>query len=245
MKPLHLIPPAIILGICFALAHIGTGFFVYKGIVTAKMTERYVVAKGLVERLEKSDRANWKIRFNVSGNDLSTLSKELSHNSELVQEFLTKAGIDKKEISLGVPSIIDLHAREYGAGGPLSSERYSIHYYIEVNSHKVDVLADLSRKTADLLNQGVGITDSNVYYYLDKFNDLRPELIAEATKNALQVAKSFSQTTGSRIGGIRKANQGTIQLLSPDASPDDQYNVGTDSLMKKIRVVATLEFYLK
>lgn len=236
--------PAAVLGLCVALGPALAGFFIYKGILVVKMADRYVTAKGLVERLEKSDRGNWEIAFKVSGNDLSLLYQKLSHDSELIQAFLKKEGFDKQEISLSSPRVIDLHAREYGAG-PLSPERYSIEYSIYVNSLKVDGLAALSEKTADLINQGVSVTRSEIRYYLDRFNDLRPSLIAEATKNAQQVAESFAQTTGSQIGGIRKANQGVIRLLSPDASPNEEYDTGLNSLMKKVRVVSTLEFYLK
>lgn len=243
MTSFRLTLPAAVLGLCFALGPALAGFFIYKGIVTAKMADRYVTAKGLVERMEKSDRGNWEIAFKVSGNDLPLLYQKLSHDSELIQGFLKKEGIDEKEISLSSPRVVDLHAREYGSG-PLSPERYSIEYSIYVNSLKVDMLAALSGKTADFINQGVSLTRSEVRYYLDRFNDLRPSLIAESTKNAQQVAESFAQTTGSQIGGIRKANQGIIRLLSPDASPNDEYDTGLNSLMKKIRVVSTLEFFL-
>jgi len=236
--------PAAVLGLCIALGPALAGFFVYKGLLTARMADRYVTAKGLVERLEKSDRGTWEIAFKVTGNDLSQLYQKLSHNSELIQNFLKKEGFTDKEISLSSPKVTDLHAREYG-GGPLPPERYSIEYSIFVNSTNVDLLNALSVKTSDFLSQGVSLTRSEVLYYLDKFNDLRPELIAEATKNAQQVAESFAKTTGSHIGGIRRANQGVIRLLNPNVSPNDEYDTGLTSLMKKIRVVSTLEFYLQ
>lgn len=236
--------PAAVLGLCFAVGPALAGFFIYKGIVTAKMADRYVTARGLVERLEKSDRGTWEIAFKVSGNDLSPLYQKLSHDSDLIQNFLKKEGVEEKEIALSSPRVTDLHAREYGAG-PLPPERYSIESSIYVNSFKVDMLDALSRKGAEFINQGVSLIRSTTHYYLDRFNELRPSLVAEATKNAQQVAASFAETTGSQLGGIRKANQGVIRLLDPDASPNQDYDTGVDSLMKKIRVVATLEFYVK
>lgn len=232
------------LGLCFALGPCLAGFFIYKGIIEAKTSDRYVTVRGLVERIEKSDRGSWEITFKITGNDLPQLYKQLSHNSALIQDFLKKEGFTPEEISVDSPRVADLRAREYGDGSA-SPERYAVEYTTYVTSNKVDVLNALSAKTAELINQGVPITRSNVNYYLDKFNDLRPELIAQATKNAFQVAEGFTKTTGSQIGGIRKANQGVIQLLSPDASPNDQYDAGSSSLMKKIRVMSTIEFYLK
>lgn len=235
---------AAVLGLCIAIGPSVAGYFVYKGILEAKLSDRYVTTKGLVERVEKADRGTWEIAFKVSGNDLSSLYQKLSQDSELVKDFIIKQGFDPKEISISSPRVTDLHAREYGSGA-LTPERYVIEYSIFVNSKKVDILNGLSAKTGDLLSQGISISRSNTSFYLDKFNDLRPTLIGEATKNAQDIAESFAKTTGSQIGGIRKANQGVIRLTSPDASPNQEYDEGIDSLMKKIRVVSTLEFYLK
>lgn len=235
---------AAVLGLCIALGPTFAGYFVYKGILEAKMSERYVTAKGLVERIEKSDRGTLEISFKVSGNNLNSLYQKLSHNSEIVREFMKKSGFEEKEISASSPRVSDLHARDYGSG-TLSPERYLIESSLYVTSIKVDALKDVSSKTGDLISQGVSLSTTNVTYYLDKFNELRPILIAESTKNAQEVAASFAKTTGSEIGGIRKANQGVITLTSPDASPNQTYDEGQNSLMKKIRVVSTLEFYIK
>ncbi len=235
---------AAVLGLCVALGPAIAGYFIYKGIVEAKLGDRYVTVKGLVERVEKADRGTWSISFKVSGNDLSQLYQKLTHDSELVQNFILKEGFVKSEVSLSSPRVTDLHAREYG-GGSLSPERYLIESILYVNSAKVDNLNQLSAKTGELLTQGVSISGSETRFYLDRFNELRSQLIADATKNAEEVANSFAKTTGSQIGSIRHANQGVIRLTSPDASPNQDYDEGLASLMKKIRVVSTLEFYLK
>lgn len=238
------IAPAAMLGLCVALGPAIAGFFIYKGILEAKQSDRYVTVKGLVEKIEKADRGTWEISFKVSGNDLNQLYQKLSHDSDLVQNFVQQAGFNQTEISVSSPRVTDLHAREYGSG-PLSPERYLIEHSVFVNSLKVDALNVLSGKTGDLIRQGVSVSRSEAKYYLDKFNDLRPHLIAAAIKNAQEIAKSFAKTTGSNVGGIRKANQGVIRLTSPDASPNQEYDEGLNSLMKMIRVVSTLEFYLE
>lgn len=235
--------PAAVLGLCIALGPSLAGYFVYQGILEAKLSDRYVTAKGLVERLEKSDRGIMTISFKISGNDLNQLYQKLSDESTLIKTFMVQNGFTENEISVASPRVTDLHAREYNSG-PLSPERYLIEHSLYVTSKNVDGLNALSAKTGELIRQGVTISQSNVQYYLDKFNDLRPQLVVEATKNALQVAEGFAKTTGSKIGGIRKANQGVISLTSPNASPNENYDGGLSSLTKKIRVVTTMEFYL-
>lgn len=244
MNPIRITPAAAVLGLCIAIGPTMAGYFIYKGITESKLQDRYVTVKGLVERVEKADRGMWEIGFKVSGNELSALYKKMSNDSDIIKAFVKKAGFSPEEISVSAPRVTDLHAREYG-GGQMSPERYLIEASVNVNSKNVDALNSLSSKTAALLNDGVSISSTYTRFYLDKFNDLRPQLIADATKNAEEIAESFAKTTKSDIGGIRRANQGVITLTSPDASPNESYDNGASSLMKKIRVVSTLEFYLK
>lgn len=236
---------AALLGLCIALGPATAGYFVYKGILEAKRSDRYVTAKGLVERIEKADRGVWEVGFKISGNNLMELYKKLSHDSEIIFNFIKKEGFEDKEIVIGSPRVVDLHTREYGGSESLAPERYLIESTVSVNSQKVDNLDKLSSLTGELINQSISVSRTGVRFYLDKFNSLRPQLIAEATKNAQEVATSFAKTTGSQLGGIRKGNQGSISMTSLDASPNQEYDEGIGSLMKKIRVVSTIEFYLQ
>jgi len=245
MQPFRPTAAAAILGLCIALGPALAGYFIYSGIISFKMADRYVTAKGLAERLEKSDRGTWEVTVRVTGNDLHELYHKLAHDVTLTIDLLKTEGFEPKEISLSsYPLVEDLLSRR-SANDPVPPERYQIERKISVESQKVDVLTSLSNKIESLVSQNISISRVDVRYFLDRFNELRPVLIEEATKNAQQVAQSFAKTTGTQIGGIRKANQGVIRLTNPDALPNDEYDSGTDSLMKKMRVVATLEFYLK
>lgn len=74
-------------------------------------------------------------------------------------------------------------------------------------------------------------------------------MITEATRNARASADRFAADSGSKVGSIRSANQGVFSISAADgesvgeggggggASPDS-------SIMKKVRVVATVDYYL-
>lgn len=237
---------ATILGLCMAAGLSSAGYFVYKGIFESRFKDRYVTVKGLVERVEKADRGMWEIVFKVTGNELPPLYQKLSKDADYIQGFILKAGFEKSEISLSAPRVTDLLAREYGSSGNTTPpDRFVIEYSIFVNSAKVEALNLLTGKTGELLSQGIAVSRSEIRFYLDKFNQLRPLLIAEATRNAREMAKSFATETASQIGSIRSANQGTITLTGANASPNNTYDDDLSSMMKKIRVVLTVEFYLE
>jgi hypothetical protein len=197
-----------------------------------------------VERIERSDRGTLEIGFKVSGNDLLKANEQLILDTETIQTFIRNAGFDPKEITVWAPQVTDLQAQSYDTGSA-PRDRYLIERTIAINSQKVDLLNSVSGKTGELISKGVTITRGTAQYYLDKFNDLRPGLVSEATKNALEVAKSFATTTGSQIGEIKRANQGVISMTSPNAPPGQDYDAGLGSIEKKIRVVTTIDFFLK
>jgi uncharacterized protein len=75
-------------------------------------------------------------------------------------------------------------------------------------------------------------------------------MITEATRNARSAADRFAADSGSKVGSIRSAEQGVFSITAAnaggEASSDSQS--GPDekgSLMKKVRVVTTVEYYLE
>ncbi|HRY00769.1 MAG TPA: hypothetical protein P5171_11635, partial [Xanthomonadaceae bacterium] len=60
-------------------------------------------------------------------------------------------------------------------------------------------------------------------------------LIAEATSNARQAAEQFAEDSGAKVGGIRHASQGQIDISDRDQSSPQ---------VKKVRVVTTVEYFL-
>lgn len=241
LRRIYMFPirPAAALGLCFALGPICAGFFVYKGLVGFKSADRYITVKGLVERIEKSDRGTYTLRFVVVGDDLPELYKEFVAATNLTKDFLTKEGFKEKEISFDAPRFRDNHA--YSTP---TAARYTIDGTVIVDSINVDALKALSGKLTDLIGQGVPLTSSELEFYLDRFNDLRPQLIIDATKNAQKMGESIAQATGQKLGGVRYVNQGVINISGPNVKPDQTNSADTSTLMKKIRVLATVEFFI-
>jgi hypothetical protein len=73
-------------------------------------------------------------------------------------------------------------------------------------------------------------------------SDLKPEMIAEATAKARNAAEQFAKDSGSQTGRIRRANQGVFQILPRDRAPGISEG---SQINKTLRVVSTIEYYLK
>jgi uncharacterized protein len=103
-----------------------------------------------------------------------------------------------------------------------------------------------------LLQQGIVLNGSpgqGLIYKFTGLNSIKPDMITEATRNARAAADRFALDSGSKVGSIRQANQGVFSILpenSGSASEEPGYdNPNADnSLMKTVRVVSSVEYYL-
>lgn len=232
---------ALILGICIALGPSIAGYFIYKGIVDSKNRERYVTVKGLVERLVKSDRAEWSLSFQISGDDAKAMEASFSQASDKTRAFLIAQGLSEKDMSISSPSMTDNHAQSWGEKLP----HFTMRGGYRISSDKVDLVEAANRNLFELLKEGVLLTDSKPSYSMSTFNTLRSQMLAEATQNARTMAEQFAKDSASQVGSIRRVNQGMFIILDPLAGPSQEWSSGESSVMKKVRIVSTFDFFLQ
>ncbi len=80
------------------------------------------------------------------------------------------------------------------------------------------------------------------FYLFTRLNDIKPAMIAEATKNARAAAQQFAADSGSSLGAIRQASQGVFQILPRDAAPGQSEE---KQIQKTVRVVSTVDYVLE
>ena len=76
----------------------------------------------------------------------------------------------------------------------------------------------------------------NVVYEFTGLNNVKPQMIEEATKNARAAAEKFAKDSDSSLGKIRNASQGQFSISDRDANTP---------YIKSIRVVTTVNYYLR
>ena len=91
-------------------------------------------------------------------------------------------------------------------------------------------------KQAELLKQGVAIENSNANYEYASFQQMKPEMMAEAIKNAQKTAEQFAEASKAELGEILTAGQGQFEIEDRDQNTP---------YIKKLRVVTTLVYSLK
>ena len=246
MESRNVLPAAIVLAAAIAAG----GWLVGQGLARFKSDTRTVTVKGLVEREVKSDLAVWTLNFRRASDTLAEAHQRVAADRDAVLAFLKDKGFAEAEIERQPTRTLDKLARDFGQNQG-ERFRYVVTSAVEVTSAKVDLVRAATGATEELLKAGV-ILDSenqtgraNPRYVVSKFNDLRPELLAAATKNARSIAEQFAADSGARVGNIRAANQGSIQIFGTDGNDESAPFSPTSTPAKRIRVVSTFEFELK
>jgi len=243
--------PAVITAAGLVLGLAAGGFLIASGVARLKSLPRTVTVKGLVEKEVKADQAIWKLGLRRASNDLKDAQAKLSSDRDAVLAFLRKQGFKDEEIEREPTRTLDKLAREYGESRGSEPLRYVVTASLVVKTSRIDLVRAALGATDELLKSGVPLDGeaqngaANPRYVVSKFNDLRPQLLAEATQNGRAMAQQFATDSGSRIGSIRSANQGMIQIFGMDGNDESGPFSPTSTPVKKIRVVSTFEFELK
>ncbi len=226
-----------ILGFFIFLGLSSLGYLLANAAVKVKEYERSVTAKGLSEREYTADIIIWPIQFTAANNDLSQLYKLVDASSLKIKQFLLKKGIKEKEISFSSPVITDKSAQQYG--NAKAEFRYAAMQTVTVYSEDIKRVREMMNSLSELGRSGIAFTGNNYQsqtkYIFTRLNEVKPEMIEEATKQARVVAQKFAADSQSKLGKIRKASQGQFSI-----SARDQNNPH----IKKVRVVSTVEYYL-
>lgn len=220
-----------------ALGLVGAGWFAARGMAQLRTADRYVTVKGSAEKIVDADLVVWPLAQSVGGNDLAAVQAQLENNTRTIREFLAQAGFKDDEIVVSPPRLEDRWAYAYGSNRP--PERYNYSNTVTLRTAKVKEALAAVRRSGDIVARGVMLNaeqGGGPQFDYTRLNDIKPALIAEATAAARKSAEQFAKDSGARLGGIRTANQGVVSIENRDAGSPQ---------IKKIRVVSTVEYFLK
>lgn len=226
----------LVTGLAIMTGLIVMGMFIMKGLRSIADRDQYVTVKGLAEREVLADKVVWPLPFKCVSNDMQELYNEIEKNNSIVVEFLKEGGITEDEIIISAPAVTDRLAQSYVPDN--IKFRYQAEAVITVTSSQVEKVIDLMKKQINLMKQGIIISNEynyNISFEYTSLNDIKPEMVEEATRNARAVAQKFAEDSGSDLGKIRQATQGQFSISSDDTTPQ----------IKNIRVVTTVKYALE
>ncbi len=193
-----------------SIALVAAGYLVGDMHRKAKDFERSVRVKGLSEREVLADLAVWPIEITLTGNDLQSLNRDLEKQKDEVQKFFKELQFSDEELSIGITSIMDSKADPY-RNGQYNEFRYIAKSEITIRSNEIIKIKKALTASLGLISKGILIGSKNTWrpveYIFSKLNDIKPEMIEEATKKAKEVAEKFAHDSNSKVGNMKSAEQ--------------------------------------
>ena len=218
-----IIAAALVLGLCMVWT-----------VKTLKSYDDTVRVRGLCEKEVPADRVVWRINYSEKSNALADLRGTIRRNNDIIVDLLKQAGFTDDEIKVGTANYDDRYT--YANNTSQITFRYQANQVVTVFTKNLDLVRKVQQSLeTDLVNQNILANSWADYQYLG-LNDIKPTMIAESLENARTAADEFAKNSRSRIGKMRTASQGYFEVEDLDENTPQ---------VKKVRVVTTVEYYLK
>jgi hypothetical protein len=218
---------------------------------------RTIDISGSAEKLVASDTAKWSLSVSrqADAGNLKEVVTQLTTDTKAVSAYLQAHGIKKEEVTLQPPSITpicdgqgstsyDRSGNAYCASSRLIG--YALQQPMVIESSQVDALTALAQSAfSSLAGQGIILTSAGVEYYIHDLNQVKMQLLSDATANAKARAEKILQGTGASIGELQSASVGVFQVTAVNSTEISDYGAyDTAAQQKKVTSIVRASFKL-
>jgi hypothetical protein len=236
-KAVTIIIAAVILSIALGggLMKVGSGF--------ASRSSDGITVTGSAKISATADNAVWVLNVNLSAPAVSTAIKKVDSDVAALSDYLIKAGIPSDALTLGA---VSTYANEEYSNGNATGRilSYRANREVTVRSKDVELISKLSQGIGTLLATGINVNNYGPAYYISNLPELRPQLMAEAMKDAKVRAEALTKAVGGEIGSLVNVKAGPIQITTPDSTMTADYGAYDTSTIEKT-VTATVSVTFK
>jgi hypothetical protein len=198
---------------------------------------------GSVKQPVTSDIAKFSATFtrNVPADDLKSGYAQMKKDEESVKKFFSEAGFDSNSLNISpvymeAPFMYD----------PNAAKEYILRQQVEIQSKEVQKLTDISKNVQKLVNEGVIFSINSLQYYISNLPEMRINLLADAVKDAKARAQKIAEGTNKKIGTIKTANMGVVQVLPVNSTEVSDYGTyDTSTIEKEVMITVTVLFTLE
>ncbi len=213
------------------------GWFVGDGFRRAKVADRAVTVRGLAEREVTADLATWTLAYSATAGDMASAQASVDRDSQSIRAFFAELGFPADALQ---PTGVNVQT--FNNNGVAS---FTVRQRMTLRTTDIDRAQKAVKRQFDLVRRGVMLEEgSGMAYTFTKLNTIKPAMVAAATKDARAAAEQFARDSGVSVEGIKTATQGYFEITARDGDGGGGWGV-SDTPYKKVRVVTTIDFYLR
>lgn len=207
-----------------------------------------IAVTGLGSKTFTSDLITWSGSFSQTNLELKKAYDQLESDRQTIQEYLTSKGIPKDMIifsAVNTNKNYNYDTDEFGRSRQTFTG-YELSQSVSIESQEVGKIEQLSRDITEIINKGIEFTSSPPNYFYTKLAEVKHEMIADATKDAKLRAQKIAENAGAKLGKLKSARTGIIQITAPNSDEDYSYGgtFNTFSKEKEASITIRLEYII-
>jgi uncharacterized protein len=226
-------------GLALLAIAFGVGSYAIADGIRNRNRDDVIVVTGSAKKRIVSDYLVWNLSVASQQKSPSQAASELARWTSTIRSFLRTEGVEPEELTVQPISTGTL-----ARSGRVVAYRLSRSFV--VRSARVQAITEVADHSSVLLAQGIPLAAQPPQYLYTKLPTLRPQLLAEATKDAQNRARVIVEATGAALGKLRGVDVGVFQVTSPNSTQVEDYGVyDTGTLEKDVTAVVNVTFALK
>lgn len=202
-----------------------------------------IAVKGSARVRVTSDIGVWSIGVSSEHTDLVSAFALLETSVDAVNAFLATKGFTPGEVALSPIDTQQFFERDSDGNLTRTVSGYGLIRNFTITTTDVDKVARSASEVTELLRDGVRVRSSAPEFTYTKLGDLRVQILGEAAKDARARAEEIVSNSGGRLGPIRDAQMGVMQVTQPNSTDVASYGLyDTSTIEKDVRAVVTVTF---
>jgi len=238
----RLIIPALILGGCFLVSAIILAW-TWKSNYNENQT---ITVTGSAKQDIVSNLAILKGTLSARQTSADAAYRELQREKPILISYLQSKGFPEDKINFSAVSFFPVY--EVGANGYQTTniKGYTYNQRIEIQSDDVNKIKDLSIDISSLIEKGVNFKVDMPEYHYTNLADLKIRIQAAAAKDAMIRAEKIAEATGRKLGPMRDARMGVLQITPKYSNQVSNYGINDiTSIDKVITAVVSASFKIE
>jgi hypothetical protein len=213
----------------------------------ARSGQEMITVTGSARKTIVSDTVVWRASVTSTQPTPAEASRELAAWVGRVRSFFGDAGASEDEVRVDpitTETIAQMAPEGRGDTGRVAGYRLSRAF--EVRSSRVKEITDIVQKSSALLTEGIPLTARPPEYRYAQLAKIRPDLLAEASRDAKGRGQRLVAAAGGRLGRLKSVSAGVFQITAPNATDTSGEGVyDTSTIEKDVTAVVRLTFGLR
>lgn len=237
-------PKLVIACIILGLSLIISAILISNTFYNVKALENSLSVTGSAKKQVVSDMVKWRASFTrvIQESQLKEGYRLMEKDMIVVKKFLTDNKIDESKINFPPMDVTQNYKYNDNSG----IREYTLRQSLEIQSNDIPGITNIAKNTKQIAEGGVIFTSDALEYYYSKLSNLRVELLGDAVKDAMSRASTIAQSSGKKVGNIKSASMGVVQVLPVNSIEVSDYGTyDTSSINKEVMVTVRATFSIK